>query len=105
MTGTLKVDPAKLKSAASSFESTGRQIQRLTASMTQSVNQMTGNVWSGDAASAYKKKFDSLQDDINRMIRMINEHVADLKQMASEYEKSETQNQNLVNSLKSDVIS
>lgn len=105
MTGTLKAEPGKLKSAASSFESTGRQIQRLTTSMTQTVNEMTGRVWSGDAAAAYTKKFKSLEDDINRMIRMINEHVKDLNQMASEYEKSETQNQNLANSLKADVIS
>lgn len=105
MTGTLKVEPAKLKSAASAFESTGRQIQRLTTSMTQTVNQMTGNVWSGDAATAYKRKFDKLQDDINRMIRMINEHITDLREMASQYEKSETQNQNLANSLNDDVIS
>lgn len=105
MNGTLKVDPNKLKNAATSFSETGRNIQRLTTNMTQTVNQMTGNVWSGDAAQAYRKKFDNLQDDINRMIRMVNEHVNDLKEMAAQYAGAETQNQNLANSLNDNVIS
>lgn len=105
MTGTLKVEPSKLKSTAQSFDSTGNQIQKLTTNMTQIVNQLSGNVWSGDAANAYKKKFNGLQDDITRMTRMISEHVKDLNEMASGYEKSETNNQNLANALKDEVIS
>lgn len=105
MIGTLKVEPAKLKSTANSFNNQGREIQRLTNNMTQTVNQFTGNIWSGEAATAYKRKFDNLQDDINRMIRMINEHVTDLIDMANEYEKSENANKSLANSLKDDIIS
>ncbi len=105
MTGTLKVSTAKLRSTASSFQSTGQHIQRMTSAMTNIVNQLSGRVWEGEAADAYKRKFGQLQDDINRMVRMINEHVTDLNAMAGEYERAENANKNAVNSLKDDVIS
>lgn len=105
MTGTLKVEPAKLKSTANQFNQTGNQIRSLTQSMTQTVGQMTGRVWSGDAARAYTTKFNKLQDDIQRMIKMINEHVQDLNQMAQNLIEAENKNQQAANSLKGDVIS
>ena len=105
MTGTLKVTPARLRSTSESFRSTSQHIQRMTQSMTNIVNQLSGSIWSGDAADAYKRKFGQLQDDINRMVKMINEHVTDLNAMAGEYERVENANKTLVNSLKDDVIS
>ena len=104
MTGTLKVSTAQLTSTANQFQSCGNQIKNLTNQMTNTVNTLTGAVWSGDAANAYKKKFSALQDDINRMIRMINEHVDDLKTMAQQYESAEKANISLGNSLSGDVI-
>ena len=80
MTGTLKVSTARLRSTASNFQSTGQHIQRMTQSMTNIVNQLSGCVW-------------------------INEHVTDLNAMAGEYERAENANKNMINSLKEDVIS
>lgn len=104
MTGTLKVEPSKLKSTATAFQSTGNAIKSLTNQMTNLVNGLTGSVWSGDAASAYTNKFKGLQDDINRMIAMVNEHVSDLQEMAAEYEKAESANVSAASALSSDVI-
>lgn len=104
MTGTLKVSTSKLVSTANSFNSTGNQVKNLTNQMTSTVNALSGSVWSGDAANAYKRKFSQLQDDINRMISMINEHVNDLKAMAQQYEKAEAANIGRSNSLSGDVI-
>ncbi len=73
--------------------------------MTNIVNQLSGRVWSGEAAEAYKRKFQQLQDDIDRMVNMIDEHVKDLMQMADVYERAENANKELANSLKDDVIS
>lgn len=105
MTGTLKVEPSRLKSTAANFQTTGLHVQRMTQTMTNIVNQLSGSIWSGEAADAYKRKFNQLQDDINRMVKMINEHVTDLNAMASEYQRIEDVNKNLANSLKGDVIS
>lgn len=103
MAGIIKVSTAKLTSTANSFQSTGNQIKSITNQMTTLVNSLNGSVWSDDAANAYKK-FGQLQDDINRMIKMVNEHVTDLNEMAREYESTQTANTNLANSLSGDVI-
>lgn len=105
MTGTLKVDTQKLTSTASSFDTTATAIKDLTNSMTETVSQLTGNVWSGDAQQKYTSQFNGLQDDINRMIGMIHEHVKDLQEMARNYEKTEQANQEMASTLLNDVIS
>ena len=84
MNGTLKVTTSKLTSTASSFQSTGNQVKNLTTQMTTIVKSLSGQIWSGEAASAYIKKFDGMQDDISKIIKMINEHVTDLQEMARE---------------------
>jgi WXG100 family type VII secretion target len=104
MTGTIKVNTTKLISTANSFNSTGKQIKNITTQMTSTVNSLSGSVWSGDAANAYKKKFQQLQDDINRMINMINEHVTDLNKMADEYKNTDDKSINIANALSGDVI-
>lgn len=104
MTGIIKVDTSKLTSTANSFNATGNQIKNITTQMTNMINALSGTVWSGDAATAYKKKFSELQDDINRMIKMINEHVTDLNAMAREYESAEAANISTANALSGDVI-
>lgn len=104
MNGTLKVTPAKLKSTASSFQSCGNQIKTLTGQMTTTVKSLSGQVWSGDAATKYVNKFNGLNDDIQKMIKMVNEHVQDLNDMATAYEKAEQANVTSAETLSSDVI-
>jgi WXG100 family type VII secretion target len=104
MTGTFKVDTGKLVSTANTLDSTGNQIKNITNQMTSLVNELSGAVWTSDAATAYKKKFGELQDDINKMVRMVSEHVTDLNEMAKEYERAEEANVNLANALAGDVI-
>ncbi len=104
MTGTLKVDTAKLISTAESFRSTGDTIRNLTNSMTETVNALTGQVWSGDARVKYTGQFNGLQDDINRIHKMITEHVTDLQEMAKAYESAEAKNESAASALASDVI-
>lgn len=104
MQGIIKVSTAKLTITANAFSATGNQIKSITTQMTVTVNTLSGSIWNGDAANAYKKKFNGLQDDINRMVKMIQEHVKDLNNMAREYEQTEASNINLGNSLSDDVI-
>lgn len=104
MTGTLKVDTSKLTGTASAFQGTGNQIKNLTSQMTNLVTGLSGEVWSGAAATAYVQKFQGLQDDINRMIAMVNEHVEDLQVMAQQYEQAESANVAAAGTLSSDVI-
>lgn len=102
--GTLRVSPEKLQSTASSFEGTGSTVQSLTQQMTSIVTSLSGQVWSGEAATAYVNKFNGLQDDMDRIYKMIQEHSTDLIEMAQQYITAESANADMANSLSSDVI-
>lgn len=104
MTGTIKVDTAKLRQTAATFNFTGMNVSRATRAMCQDVYGLTGCIWSGEAASKYVNKFRSLEDDIQRMSRMISEHVNDLQVMAAEYEGAENANIEISDTLTEDVI-
>ncbi len=104
MTGTMKVEPAKLKSAASEFSSTSAQIKNATNSMVQTISALSGSVWSGEAASAYTNKFNGLNDEMQKIDKMIQEHVTDLNDMASSYERAEANAQQTASSLNSEIF-
>lgn len=102
--GILRVTPEKLQATASSFEGTASQVNSLTQQMTSLVTSLSGQVWSGEAATAYVTKFNGLQDDMNRIYKMIKEHSDDLIQMAQQYSTAESANVDLASSLSADII-
>lgn len=101
---TLKVTPAKLKSTAAQLQSQGNSIKNCTSQMTTLVNSLSGQIWSGDAANSYKKRFNGLNDDIAKLNKMCQEHVKDLQEIAANYESAEKANQSAASALASDVI-
>lgn len=103
MTGTLRVTPEKLISTAQTFSSVAGTVQNLTSSMLQTVDSLN-STWAGEAATAYYNKAHGLQDSINKMIRMINEHSTDLQAMAQVYQEAERTGQETAAALKTDVI-
>lgn len=103
MEGIIKVSPQLLTSTASEFGNQGTVISNLTGEM---LNLITGmaSTWEGDAATAYITKFRGLEDDIQRMIRMVQEHSSDLQEMAQIYSEADMANAEEANSLSADVI-
>jgi len=103
MEGTLRVTPEQLESTAGSFDTSAGEVSTLTSQMTDMVNSLS-SVWTGEAAAAYKAKFDGLNDDIQKMIGFVKEHAQDLKDMAQVYRQAEQSNEEIIQSLSSDVI-
>lgn len=104
MDGKVLVTPEKLISTAEEFNSTNTQVRNLTQQMIETVDSLK-SAWEGDAANAYSTKFHQLEDDMDRLHSMINEHVTDLKEMASQYQAAEQANAEISNALAGDVIS
>ena len=94
----------KLRAASGEFGSTNGQIKAITTEMTELVNSLKGT-WTGEAADAFTSKFNQLSDDMEKIYRMVDEHVKDLQEMATQYEKAETENIETSNGLAGDVIS
>lgn len=103
MEGIIKVSPERLEAAATEFSGTASTVSTLTNEMTNIVNGLS-SAWTGEASTAYKTKFNGLNDDIQRMIAMINEHSSDLIEMAGTYKTTEQANESLANSLTDNVI-
>ncbi len=104
MEGIIKVTPEKLISTAEEFNAANSQVRNLTQQMIQTVDSLK-SAWEGEAATAYNTKFHQLDDDMQRMHSMINEHVTDLKEMARQYQTAEQANAEIGNTLAGDVIS
>ncbi len=103
MQGELLVTPQVLKNTSNSFEQSNRSVKSTTDTMMQKVNSLK-SAFEGDAANAYIQQFSRLQDDMNQISKKISEHVKDLQDMASNYEKSEQRNVQSNRSLKTDYI-
>lgn len=103
MEGILRVTPDKLVSAAGEFNNSASAVKRLTSQMVNIIDGLSG-VWSGEAATAYKNKFHQLDDDIARLIKMIQEHVKDLQEMARVYKQAEASATEASSALPTDPI-
>ena len=90
MEGILRVTPEQLESASTEFAAKGTAIGNLTSEMTQLAEGLA-SVWEGEASTAYIGKFRQLDDDIQKMIRMVQEHANDLEAMAKIYRDAENE--------------
>lgn len=103
MDGILKVTPAELKNASAEFGAKSGEIKGLTGEMMNLVNGLN-SVWQGEAATAFSNKFKELQDDMDKIYKMIQEHSKDLMDMATKYETAEKENDQEAQALKGDAI-
>lgn len=103
MEGTLRVTPEQLESTSSEFANKGTTMANLTAEMMQIIGGL-GGIWEGEAALSYTGQFTKLENDIQRINKMVQEHAADLNEMARVYREAETANQEAAAGLPGDVI-
>lgn len=89
METTLLVTPEKLNTTASSFSAKATQVKSMHDEMLNKVNALSSS-WTGNASDAYRSKFAALQTSMDKINRMIMEHVNDLKIMAEQYTAAET---------------
>lgn len=104
MEGILKVTPEELQTTAGEFGSKGNTIKAQTDQMMEMVQNLSAS-WQGEASNAYLNKFKNLQTDIDKINRMIQEHVKDLNEMAEGYKQAENANMEHSQGLSDNVIS
>lgn len=103
MEGIINVAPEKLIEAAGEFGNQSTQLQGITTQMMDLITA-AASIWTGDAAAAYITKFKGLQDDMDRMFRMVQEHSSDLQEMATAYNTAETNNAQTAEALNDNII-
>lgn len=103
MDGIIKVSTEQLRSTSSEFSTLGQRVSSLTSEMTNLITGLSSG-YEGEAAQAYINKFRGLDDDIQKINRMIQEHVTDLNDMAQRYDEAENKSVSDAGTLSSDVI-
>lgn len=103
ISGNLRVTPETMISISGDFNTSNNTVNKLTQQMLAIVGELQPT-WSGEAATAYYDKLKGLQNDMNKIHAMINEHTEDLIQMARTYQAAEKANQQTASSLKVDQI-
>lgn len=103
MTGTLKVTPEKLQSTASEFRGDGQRVRRMSQQISSLVSSLN-NYWEGEAQRTYSNKLRQLDNDIEKIIRKIDEHVNDLFEMSRTYQSAERRNVSSASSLNSNLV-
>lgn len=101
--GEILVEPERLVEAAAEFSAAAVLVQKASQSMLEQVRTMSG-YWMGEAASVFVAKFNGLQDDMEKVVRMIQEFSSDLQEIAQNYRAAEQQNTADFESLAADVI-
>lgn len=101
--GELLVTPKALITTSGEFQNCMNQVQTLTGNMMELVNG-SSSYWQSNAADAYRNKFHELQDDIEKIHKMIQEHVNDLMEMARVYQEAENKSQQISASLSGSVL-
>ena len=104
MANSINVTPEKLRQTSGEFATIKGSVQAETNRMMSIVNELNGVIWTGEARTAYTSKFSGLQADMGKILTMIQEHVDDLQQIASEYERAESSGVQQAQSLKSNVL-
>jgi len=102
-TKELKVQPDIVKEKANQMADCTSQI-KLTFSNIKIEVESLKTVWDSDASKTFQKKFNDLQDDVQRMFGVSEEYTEDLMQIASTYTTVEEEANALAGQLRDDVF-
>lgn len=103
MTGNLRVTPEKMISVSTQFQQSDNTVNNLTKSMLDITGQLS-STWAGEAATGYYNKLKGLDNDMQKLHKMIQEHTTDLQDMAKTYQEAEKSNLQTANALKTNEI-
>lgn len=104
MPGQVRIVTEQLRNTANEFVQVYGQVKTTTNQMVDIIKGLNAT-WQGEASNAFIGKFAQLEDDMMRILRMIDEHQVDLNDIAREFELAEQENVATSSGLAGDVIS
>ena len=100
----LRVDQiADLRNDAETLALLGDNLQTISVVNMQQVIADTMSVWDGKAAQRYRSQFESLTDDMSRIVAMVHDYSNDLSEIATNYENTEDTNETTASSLSASI--
>ena len=103
MAVTFKVETTKLLDTANRFQQSASVWNNTISQMINLVNS-TGCQWCGTAADTFRRKFQQHNQDRQDIVSLVNEHIDDLLNIASNYERNEENLTGQANGLRTNVV-
>lgn len=100
----LRTSTDQLKAQAGRLQSQGGVLAAKVDQMVQVADTLTGSVWSGEAADAFRSIFDQLSMDANDMRNFTEDYAEQLTTIANKYEEAEDMNRQAASQLPTDVF-
>jgi len=97
------VTPEELVRTSQEFSTCGQNVNTITQQMLEIVRSMS-STWSGEANTAYTTKFNGLDDDMQKIFKMIQEHVSDLQEIAKNFQNAENLNVETSGALNNNIL-
>lgn len=101
--GTVKVTTEVLVSKADEVKTKLDQMQRLLDTIEETVAHTKG-YWLGEAAEVHRQMYEDQKEAIAEIMKRLNEHPVDLKQMAGVYSQAEAAIKSIAESLPADIL-
>lgn len=103
MSGTLKVNPEQLISAADVLKTQADAVRGKTGEMMDLVNGL-GSCYESEDKQAFVSRFTQLEQDMEQIHQMIIHHAEQLREMGQNYQKTISQNTDTANALDTDFV-
>lgn len=101
--GTLKVTPEILTAKANEVLKDLNAIKQAMATIKERMDG-TSSYWLGEAGNLERELFNSKEEEIEEIMKRLNEHPIDLMTMAGNYTQAENMAMDLANALTDNVI-
>ncbi len=101
--GQLKVSPDVMKNQAQAIKGEIQKIETEWKRMEETIAR-SKYYWQGEASNIHQKSYQKVKTEVEEVIRRLNEHPADLFEMAGVYIKTENEAVQSANVLPDDVI-
>lgn len=103
MAAVLKVNPEILEGQATEFSS---EVAKIKNAMNQIGSYIKGTkkYWQGDASDSHIQKYQTIEIEINEVIKKLEKTPKDLLQITGIYKSTETENNQIAMSLPTDAL-
>ena len=99
----IKVTPAELKNQSNQVLTDIKAIEKHWKNI-ESLVKGTKNYWEGDASNTHIRIYRDVKDDVDKILKRLNENPVKLQQMAGVYEVNEGYAVNTANELPTDLF-
>jgi len=104
MSATLVVDPQVMKTKSDEMKGYRSSLTTTMDDLKSKVSSLATEIWESDSSTAFQKQFTQLHNDLEEVLKIVDEYTADLDEIADRYITTEQKLAEAANALPGDVF-